>query len=91
MSATVPLRTIPAAHLTFDYKTVLALALHLSSEEQDRLIDALRVERARVPADPEALRLRFAQWDEESAAAPPTEEEEAAYNEMLARLNGESR
>lgn len=91
MSTTTPLRTIPAAHLTFDYETVLALARHLSPEEQDRLIDALRLERARVPADPEALRARFAQWDAESAADPPTEEEEAAYNEMLARLNGESR
>ena len=91
MSTTTPLRTIPAAHLTFDYETVLALARHLSPDEQDRLIDALRLERARMPADPEALRRSFAELDSESAADPPTEEEEAAYNEMLAGLNGESR
>lgn len=89
MSTTIPLRTILAAHLTFNYETVLALAQHLSPDEQDRLLDALRLERARVPADPEALRARLAQWDAESAADSPTEEEEAAYNKMLARLNGE--
>jgi hypothetical protein len=88
MSTTTPLRTIPAAHLTFDYETVLALARHLSPDEQDRLIDALRVERARVPADPEALRRSFAEFDAESAADPPTAEEDAAYDAMLARLNG---
>lgn len=90
MSTTTPLRTTPAAHLTFDLEAVLALARNLAPEEQDGLIATLFRERARVPANPEALRARFAQWDAESAADPPTEEEDAAYDAMLARLNGKS-
>lgn len=91
MSTITPQRTIPAAHLAFDLAAVLELARHLSTEEQEELIEALlRDRRPQRAATAEELRGRFAKWDEESSADPPSAEDDAAYDAMIARLNGDA-
>lgn len=91
MSTSTPLRTIPAAHLAFDLEAVLELARHLSTEEQDQLIEALLRERTpQGGATAKDLRTRFAEWDKESSAEPPSAEEDAAYDAMIARLSGDA-
>ncbi|RRR78069.1 MAG: hypothetical protein EI684_00780 [Candidatus Viridilinea halotolerans] len=89
MSVTTALRTIPAAHLTFDLASVFELARHLSSAEQDQLIMMLLRERSPGEiAVPSELEAQFAVWDQESNQEPPTLAKDAAYDAMLARLKG---
>ncbi|PDW03385.1 hypothetical protein [Candidatus Viridilinea mediisalina] len=90
MSTTIALRTIPAAHLTFDLSMVFELARHLSIEEQDQLIAQLLESRSSNPATSSSeLRDHFAAWDQESSLHPPSADEELAYDALLARLGRE--
>lgn len=91
MSTTTVLRTIPAAHLTFDLEAVFELARHLSLEEQEQLIARLLAARvSEEPTEsPDDLRARFAMWDQESAAEPPSTDEDSAYDTLLVRLREE--
>lgn len=91
ISTITPQRAIPAAHLAFDLEAVLELARHLSPEEQNQLIEALLRERKpQQAATAEELRARFATWDAESSAEPPSTEDDAAYDAMIARLDGDA-
>lgn len=60
-------------------------------EEQNHLVDSCLPERTpQGAATAEELCARFAEWDKESSAEPPSVEDDAAYDAMIARLNGKT-